>query len=464
MNKFLPCCFLLCCFLIVFSSCVPYSFSPPTQIHINPQDPDDHVTEPAIAVDAAGRSHIAGKVNDRVVYTRTTFGDPKISLTMTMDHITEGWEQYRPDIAVTDNGTAWLVWTEQRGPSGKVACYRVITPVPPEGGYSTNCLRLDSSFFSAGNVMVVARGNKAYALYDAVDSAGRVDSLWYKELTQTSNTGLIISYGDWAESGWVHSWDAGIDSQGYLHVAFLDDDGYWQKRLFYRSNADTYEDGSMKQAATFSISDGLYDHTPISLTIWFDGTKEIMSIAYVVETEGICKIVIDACAADGSIGYLTHFVTLPPAWSTYSQITDLEVLGIGATLHLGFIGENSSTLDPQVYYKSSAFSSDPPSMLTKSRPTHKYDLEAAKVDPRPESPLTDSFATFSWGERDSDSMEYYSFDGGATTNIYNTNCLTSQVYGETASNGVYHAGVFKACGDTWFTTQANVVYLPVISK
>ena len=69
------------CLIVLLPGCKPYSFSPPSPIHITP---GDHVEQAAIAVDAAGRSHIAGVVNDRVVYYRTTFGSPSRTLTMTM--------------------------------------------------------------------------------------------------------------------------------------------------------------------------------------------------------------------------------------------------------------------------------------------------------------------------------------------------------------------------------------------
>lgn len=454
----------LICMLVIFTACVPYSFSPPTQIHINP---GDHVTTPAIAVDAAGRSHIAGVVDGRVVYTRTTFGDLKTKVTMTMTGGGPLWSQYEPDIAATDTGTAWLVWIEQRGDANKIACYRVVTPVPPEGGYNTNCLRLDSGFYSSGDVMVVARGNIAYALYDSDDGEGGIGALWYKELTQPSNSGVVYSYNAHLESGYLYSWDAGIDTEGYLHVGFLDNDGSGHERLMYRSNTDIYEDGTMKRGRNIVdsfLSNGLEENTAIDLDFYLSGTVETVAIASVFETDTKDSIWIDTCDVPGCGTQASSSVAFPAAWLTKSVVTDVELVGIGTTLRLAFIGDSGATAYPQVYYSISAFSSDSPEMLSENRSTFKRNLEGVKVDARPESPLSISFSAFSWGEIDLDSLEFYSYDGGKLTNIYNTNCLTSQAVGETASNGVYHAGVFKACGDTWFTTQANQVYLPNISK
>ncbi len=55
--------FLLLTFIL--SACVPTTFSPPTEIHISAGDNVEHAV---IAVDAAGRSHIAGVVANRIVY------------------------------------------------------------------------------------------------------------------------------------------------------------------------------------------------------------------------------------------------------------------------------------------------------------------------------------------------------------------------------------------------------------
>ena len=56
---------------IILSACVPTSFSPPTEIHITD---GDRVEQAVVAVDGNGRSHIAGVVDDRIVYYRTRYG------------------------------------------------------------------------------------------------------------------------------------------------------------------------------------------------------------------------------------------------------------------------------------------------------------------------------------------------------------------------------------------------------
>lgn len=108
---------------LILGACAPTTFSPPTEIHIT--DGDD-VKQAVIAVDAAGLSHIAGVVADRIIYYRTRYGSALVfgKLTMVMDHSGTNWKQYSPDIAVLDDGTAYVTWVEQRGTTEKFACFQ----------------------------------------------------------------------------------------------------------------------------------------------------------------------------------------------------------------------------------------------------------------------------------------------------------------------------------------------------
>ena len=96
-------------FALILSACVPQTFSSPTEIHITDGDQVEHAV---IAVDAAGRSHIAGVVADRIVYYRTRFGEelPLGKITMALGGSGTNWKQYDPDIAVLDNGMAYVTW------------------------------------------------------------------------------------------------------------------------------------------------------------------------------------------------------------------------------------------------------------------------------------------------------------------------------------------------------------------
>lgn len=66
---------------LMLGACIPYSFSPPKEIHINP---GDGILQAQVAMDTEGVSHIVGVVDDRIVYYRTRYGEPLATLTFTM--------------------------------------------------------------------------------------------------------------------------------------------------------------------------------------------------------------------------------------------------------------------------------------------------------------------------------------------------------------------------------------------
>ena len=79
-------------FALIVSSCVPTTFSNPTEIHITD---GDQVEQAVVAVDGNGRSHIAGVVNDRIVYYRTRYGSagPLDKFSMVMSGSGANWVQ-----------------------------------------------------------------------------------------------------------------------------------------------------------------------------------------------------------------------------------------------------------------------------------------------------------------------------------------------------------------------------------
>lgn len=378
------------------------------------------------------------------------------------------WKQYDPDIAVTDVGTAWLVWVEQRGYADKYACHQMITLIPPAEGYNTSCHQLDSFAYTTGKVMIVANGDKAYALYDRVAPNSLIGSLWYKDLTSPSNSLIAYSFIDNSETGAHFSWDAGIDSQGYLHLAFLYNDSVGlppsTNHLKYRSNRATDLGGTMTQGWSIADSNMLEIDAPISLAFYLDGAIETIAMAWVYELMGVDVISVESCPTAGCGIKGSEIISLPSAWETVSIISDVELVGIGTYLYLGFIGDNNPDAEEQVYFMSDIYGTAALAAISQNRPTSKFDLEAAKVYSRPETGYAISFAGFSWGESNFSSIEYYSYALGETIRVYQTTCTSSPVAGDSASNGIYHAGVWEACLGSWFSTQANLNQLPLIVK
>ncbi|MDF1521162.1 MAG: hypothetical protein P1P73_11890 [Brevefilum sp.] len=468
MKRLIFLCSCVMFFSILMGACVPITFSPPTEIHINP---GDHVEQAVIAVDADGRSHIAGVVNDRIVYYRTHLGYPSRKLTFTMSSSGTDWVQYHPDIAVLDNGMAYIVWIEQHGGPEKFACYRNVPLIPPVGGYTTYCAPLDGTNQSTGNIWVTARGGTAYVIYDRIYE-GRIAELWYKELTKLPpNSGRVYWYTEYFETGYIYSLDMAIDSGGRLHVTYLDNFTFtgsppYTDRLIYRSNVTTYIDGTMTQGWAIASGESLGQDVDVSLSFYTDAGIERVAVASIWVPFGLDSIYIDSCDVAGCANHHTHQVFLPSSWNAFSVIDDIEILGIDTNLYLGFIGDDntSTTGVEQVYYKN-AFSTNDPGEPSEDTATFKMDLEMTRVDPRPESSISQPFPVMAWAESDIVTTKFYAYDGlFFKTLVYNTTCGTSFPAGDIGSNGYYFSGDWDACLNTWFSSQAWLNNLPLVLK
>ena len=455
--------------VLLLSACIPYSFSPPKEVHI---DPGDSVSQAQIAVDTEGVSHIVGVVNDRIVYYRTRYGEPIITATFTMSGSGTNWKQYNPGIAVTDFGDAYLVWVEQYGGPEKFACWRHLTYFPPIGGWKRYCNPLDGTNQSTGIVSVVARGDKAYAVYDRMytgDSNGRIGDLMYKELTNPSTTGHVHWYTDYFETGFIYSLDLGIDSQGYLHVGFHDNYTYtgsppFTERISLHSNASVNTSNDMTQHWFIFTGPGLDEDVPVSLSFHLDSADvERVALASVFQSSPTRDLItIDSCVANGCTGQNSYLVVLPSSWSTYSIVDEVEILGIGQSLYLSFIGFDNTTSKEQVYGKN-AFSSDSLVNISQTADTWKFTLEMTPVVGRdPDFPAI--FPATAWIETDYASKTSYFVYDGLFDKIKVVDKYCSPVFStaDISSNGIYFSGVWVACYNTWFSTQAWTNKLPLI--
>ena len=344
----------------------------------------------------------------------------------------------------------------------------------PGEEWPNDCEPLDEvNIQTTGNVRVVARGNKAYAVYDSMytgDSGGRIGALMYKELTHPATTGHVHWYTENFETGFIYSLDLGIDSRGYLHVGFHDNytvtgSPPFTERLSLHSNASAYADGDMAQHWFIYEGNDLNESVPVSLSFHADSSnveRVALASTYLLSSTKN-TIWIDSCVADGCTSKDSNQVVLPSSWSTYSVITDVEILGIEQTLYLSFVGFDS-VVPYQVYFME-AYSSSAPTNLSQTDDTWKFTLEMTKVDGRdPSFPV--SFPAIAWIESDLTSKtNYYVSDGFFNkTMVFSKYCDPVFSVGNISSNGIYLSGAWLDCEETWFTTQAWTNQLPLIMK
>jgi hypothetical protein len=463
MKKLLSLWVSLIVFVILVSACVPITFSPPTEIHLNS---GDQVEQSVVAVDDEGRSHIAGVVNDRVVYYRTRYGEKLTAFEMTMTGSGTDWKQYNPDIAVLDSGRAFVTWVEQRGGPQKYACHQQIPVLVPIGGFDKDCDPLDGAQQAAGNVWVTASGTTAYAVYDRPAGNGRTADLWYQQLAGGSAIGRVDWFSLELKTAEIYSLDLGIDEGGFLHVGYhynwtISGTPPFAERMELRSNRATQPDGQMSQV-WLQLEGFLIEYTPVSLSFYHSGTTQRVAVAF----GSYYQVWVDSCTAIGCGSRANDEVAWPVSWGLGSEVSDVEILGIGENLHVGFIGNSNSTpiSTDQVYYTFDAFDVTAPEQISSGSATSKYDLQMTRVNARPES-AADHFAVVAWGESSPTVNEFFIYDGILNTiKVYATNCVANLPSGEIGSNGFYVSGVWDDCGNTMFSTQAWTTQLPLIVK
>lgn len=463
MKKFFSVLAILLGASLVLSACSLHTFSPPVQIR---DDPSNHASSPAIAMDAAGRSHIASVVNDRIFYYRTILGAPEAQLTMSMTGSGAGWAQYAPDVAVRDDGTAYVVWMEERGGTEHYACYQVIPLTAPAGGYNRSCLALDNGFTAAGQVMAASNQDAVYGLFGKVDASGRLDSIWYRELTDPGNLGKIFDFALNSQSGLVHSWDAGVDLDGYLHVAFLYNDGHgptpYTDHLRYTSNRSVSL-STMAQIWHLGATNDWQQGTAVKLAFSEPIGGETVNFVAVMDTGGKDEMILASCLTNGCGSQATNSVPLPASWSSVSDIREVGLHENDDKVVLGFIGNDGTTANDQVYILGNPLSGYAPTMLSDDRPTHKRSIDIDRAISVPGSFLIETIVV-SWGETDLVTMQYYTHDTHTLVKVYDAPCNVWLQGGEAVANGVHFAGVWEACNETWFAALANLIQLPIVTK
>lgn len=447
---------------IFLSACNAATFSPPTEIHLNPSD---QMGQAAVAVDADGRSHIAGVINDRIVYYRTRFGEKLVAFEMTMTGSGANWKQYNPDIAVLDSGYAFVTWVEQRGSQQKYACYQQIPSFVPIEGFDKDCDPLDDAQQTAGNVWVTASGTTAYAVYDRPAGNGRTADLWYQQLAGGSAIGRVDWFFGELKTVEIYSLDLGIDEGGFLHVGYhynwtINGALPFAERMELRSNRATQADGQMSQVWLLSTW-FLIHYTPVSLSFYYVGPTQRVALAY----GSYVQVYVDSCTTAGCLSTSNDEVYWPSDWWTNALLNEVKILGIGEKLHVGFTGNSNATpiTTDQVYYSGDALGPINPNLVSTGALTGKHGLSITQATARPENG-NGIRAVLGWGETSQTANEIYVYDGTNTLQIYETSCTSSIPRTDTGSYGFYVSGVWDDCGGTRFSAEAKLQRLPLIVK
>ena len=465
--------FVLFVFMITFLvSCSPPTFFYPEKVDITS---GDNITDVSIAIDPNGIKHIVGIKNYRVVYFKGSIGKPTYQFSLGfLEPVgdTSTWKQFKPEVAVLNNGFVYIVWYEHHGESNKKIACQVEIPIGFDPTEDFHCNRIDEpGIYTTGLVRVGAKGNTAYVVYDRLHSSGYVDSVWYKKIEDLTTTGLVVSYLDVMEEAFIYSLDLAIDNNQKLHLAYIDQEKYFASpRLFYRSNATTYMDGSMSQNWAIAFGDpALNGNVKPCIHLYSDGSSTFVNIVSVWDNGVNQMIYIDSCNIIGCTAKTSISPTLSNSnWGESSKVLEVKGLGTLNKYALSFIAHNDLSSVYQVWYWVSPFSGNPTQITDTIYAKSQLNMVDGLI---PIVGFLESWDNHGLVASFSDRVSIYDNNNGlreVKTSVcpgaYTSVSSDMASYVDIMANSIPVAGVWNVCSTTFFSSNAFLIDLPLMTK
>lgn len=324
--------FLLISGTLTLTACIPSIFPPRPLLSNTGYNLDTLGNPVAIAIEPNGRKSVfwlekEGSIR-KLIYWRTIFGEP-IHTATRQDHSAAA-----PDLAVTDSGTAYLVWYSSDPPSRPNIFYYAVmsigsTTITPQELYSGEL------YSTALHLRVIARGETVYAVFPGHGC------LYYRQLSPTLESRKKVS--DYiASNSSLENLQVSIDSANKLHVAWVEKDNVTGNyRIRYNSNATTTIGGDMNQDRTIG-----YETPGESLTITNADTPPNEKV-YVIKRGNSGRLFVSSCLAVGCPSMTENEIHLSPSsW----LISELRAVGIGSSVYVAFLAMNSSISNSELFY------------------------------------------------------------------------------------------------------------------
>jgi hypothetical protein len=400
----------------------------------------------AMAVDPRGAKHIVGKDpnTDQLVYLRSRLGpvEEKVAIPLST-----GWQPMVPDIGVLDDGKVIIGWYEKNN-SSLPPRYRVCMMIYPSIiGTVCSAEFSDSppnSFMPV--VQVATRGSIAYLIYSKQEGAQY--TLRYQKIADVITQGKV----NWSASDpMVQTVNSVVDSAGYLHVVWYADDGGSGGRVLYASNRTTDGSGNMTQNRSLLLaqSDRIY---PPAIAVYPTSGGERVAFAYVKDNSG----------SDDEI-YHQSIKVNDPDWSVEQKLIltgsayrlmDVHLVGVNNAYLIGFLRNNTISAASEVWLRDA--------MGTISQITNNTysERELQMV------PAGGSFVmAYKRQPQASEPRQVFLYDqNNGERLVYSELCGSDNMGGDMAASGDVVAGVWAQCDRAWFSTNAELVYLPLVRK
>jgi hypothetical protein len=400
----------------------------------------------AIAVDPQGTKHIIGvdPLTNQIVYLRTRLGETQSKVTVPL---TSGWWPTEPDIGVVDDGTAILAWYETDN-SAPLTNYRIcfmISPSPSPPG----CGELYRGTYTGSIlpvVQVVAGGSKGSVIYSTQES-GQYHLYYHQAIGGTAH-----GKADWSTTNLpIRTVNGVIDSAGYLHLIWYAEDGVLTSQVLYASNRTTDASGNMTQNRVLLLANSDRVNPP-AIAIYPTPGGERVAFAYVKDNSGSDdEIYHQNIKVDNTDASVEQKLNL--TGGAY-QLANVHAVGVNNGYLIGFIRKNTVSSPSEVWLRNAAGSIN--QITTNSYSEEELQMVAAggsfvmayKRVPQSSEPRQ----VFIYEQRSGERL------------IYSETCGSYNLGGEMAASGDVVAGVWAQCDRVWFSTNAELVYLPLLLR
>jgi len=329
----------------LLAACIA-TIAPPAALIV---DVTGNAYTPAMAMAADGTKHIAWQEcpqsgGCRIEYYRTKLGAPLV----TPQYIAPpgGADNSTPDIAVADDGMAYIVWTVvySNTPQSNHDMYAVINAVD---GSVASFDNLDNHtgggcpHVSAGGPRVVAGGNNVFGIYNVERGLVCTGGAFYRQLSGGVHSGTVAlgsGCGFIGPCTTVHSPKAVLDNNGVLHVAY---------------NLVTCDVGSCTHDVYQADNTMGADMTPISLTTFLPPPLTAPDIA-VADDNSIfitysysnttTDSVIYATGTSAATPFVTATVPLTPGLTNPWRVEgNVHIAAVNNVPVVAFAAKNNST-------------------------------------------------------------------------------------------------------------------------
>ena len=432
---------------------------------------------PVLVLAADGTKHIVWQEcpatgGCSIYYYRTRLGEPLVTQSFAPP---ASADNIAPDIALADDGTAYIVWTTfySSTSASNYDAYAVVNPNGTTSGVSNLDPNTGGMFgdVTAGGPQVVARGNNVYGLYNVAQNFLTSGGAFYRQLKPldalTGTVALDSGCGIFPSCSTVRLPKAVLDSNGKLHVAYDQTNCAFVSCSDVMYQADNTAASNMAAISlTTSSVYSAFDRSPFTAPdiAVADNNSVFVTFSYSNTTDAV----IYATGTTAASPFVTATVPFNGALNPWHVAGNVHVAAVNNVPFVAFASKNNSTGGAHEIWKFTQGASDV-TRLTNNNGDQNEPLIASMGTPSQE------VAVVGWRTWDHtfvclrDGYEYDEYNN-IVQKVFNSTggCLST---GQSlAANADWAAAVWidywyqNARLVPWLGFNANTTFLPTIKR